>query len=382
MSSVKSRDVIEDIGTLIDEAALDLNRWQSVVDELARAVPGTRVLFQVVDPALARAAPMVASGWDAGILTDYARHYGAINPWVPALLRARPMETLFSDRELAPAALRRTEFYQDWLRHIGEADASTGMKLMDQGDRLGAITFSHDARHADRINAHAADILDALAPRIRRSLDVGRTVAAQAWRDQAGSLAGALVEAALVVTRTGRLLEANAAAQTLIAAGTVLRVGVGDRVRFVDPRSDAAFADGVRRATTSGPAAAATSETRIATADGNFALSALGLRPDMLRIHGLTALLATADVALVVLRPCEVGGRDTIAHLRHRYGLTVAEARLALAMDGSRSLRAVAEILGVGHETARSQLKAVFAKLGVSRQSELVVLLLRIAAVG
>lgn len=82
----------------------------------------------------------------------------------------------------------------------------------------------------------------------------------------------------------------------------------------------------------------------------------------------------------MLIRPCGRGERNAAERLKRHHGLTAAEARLALAMDGSRSLRAVAEDLGIAHETARTQIKADFAKLGVSRQSELVGFLLRSAA--
>jgi len=53
-------------------------------------------------------------------------------------------------------------------------------------------------------------------------------------------------------------------------------------------------------------------------------------------------------------------------------GLTVAEARLCEALLRSGSLPRAATETGIAHGTARSHLKAIFAKLGVSSQIELV----------
>ncbi|MDP4022801.1 helix-turn-helix transcriptional regulator [Methylobacterium sp. NEAU 140] len=374
VSDTVSRDALAGLGTLVDEAAFDLGRWQAVLDEMARVLPGTRVLFQVIDPALGRAAPMLASGWDGWILSDYAAHYGAINPWVPVLLRAPALTTVFSDAELAPSAFRASPFYQEWLRHIGEADASTGTKLIDRGGRLGAITLSYDGRHAARVNAGAARVLDALAPRMRRALDIGRTGAAAAWRSQATPVLAALSDPALIVTRDGGLVEANAAAEILIADG-VFRVGAGDAVRFADPGLAQDFAEGVRAAC--GAPGPARDGLAPRGPDARHALTVLGLSPDMLRTRSPAALLAAGALALVVIRPR--GGPDLAGRLA-RSGLSPAEIRLALAMDGSRPLRAVADELGIAHETARTHLKRVFGKLGVARQSELVALLIRLAA--
>jgi DNA-binding CsgD family transcriptional regulator len=58
------------------------------------------------------------------------------------------------------------------------------------------------------------------------------------------------------------------------------------------------------------------------------------------------------------------------------YGLTRAEARLASLLADGIDLEEVAETLAVSIQTVRSQLKSIFSKTGVTRQAELVALLL------
>jgi DNA-binding CsgD family transcriptional regulator len=59
------------------------------------------------------------------------------------------------------------------------------------------------------------------------------------------------------------------------------------------------------------------------------------------------------------------------------FGLTVAEAKLATKLASGVGIEAAASSLGVSRETARSQLKAVFAKTNTRRQAELAGLLAR-----
>ena len=59
------------------------------------------------------------------------------------------------------------------------------------------------------------------------------------------------------------------------------------------------------------------------------------------------------------------------------FGLTGAEARLAAKLASGVGIDAAASSLGVSRETARSQLKAVFAKTNTRRQAELAGLLAR-----
>jgi DNA-binding CsgD family transcriptional regulator len=65
-----------------------------------------------------------------------------------------------------------------------------------------------------------------------------------------------------------------------------------------------------------------------------------------------------------------------VGRLRARFGLTKAEARLALRLAEGASLANAAQAFDVKMTTIRSQLQQVFAKTETSRQAELVALLL------
>ena len=57
------------------------------------------------------------------------------------------------------------------------------------------------------------------------------------------------------------------------------------------------------------------------------------------------------------------------------FGLTPAEARLAIALANGNSLTEAADRHRVRHETARKQLKSIFIKTHTNRQGELLRLL-------
>jgi DNA-binding CsgD family transcriptional regulator len=65
-----------------------------------------------------------------------------------------------------------------------------------------------------------------------------------------------------------------------------------------------------------------------------------------------------------------------VVRLRAEFGLTKAEARLALCLAEGSSLASAAQGFNVKLTTIRSQLQQVFAKTGTSRQTELVAMLL------
>jgi DNA-binding CsgD family transcriptional regulator len=67
---------------------------------------------------------------------------------------------------------------------------------------------------------------------------------------------------------------------------------------------------------------------------------------------------------------------ESIKLLRSHFGLTQAEARLALHLVAGETLRCAAVKLSITYETARSQLKSIFKKTRTHRQAELVVVIL------
>jgi DNA-binding CsgD family transcriptional regulator len=67
------------------------------------------------------------------------------------------------------------------------------------------------------------------------------------------------------------------------------------------------------------------------------------------------------------------------ALVRDVLGVTLGEARVASLIASGLPPRQASEQLGISEETARTVLKRVYGKVGVSRQSELTALLSRLA---
>lgn len=69
------------------------------------------------------------------------------------------------------------------------------------------------------------------------------------------------------------------------------------------------------------------------------------------------------------------GERLAAMVLYSRFKLTPAEAQIALGVYRGQTLRAIAAARGTNVQTARTQLKSVFAKTGTHRQAQLAQLL-------
>jgi DNA-binding CsgD family transcriptional regulator len=83
----------------------------------------------------------------------------------------------------------------------------------------------------------------------------------------------------------------------------------------------------------------------------------------------------TDAAGLIVVTPLASPRAPAAAVLEGLFDLTPAEARVASALTGGATIREISRQIGIGEETVRSQLKAVFEKTGTRRQAELVGLL-------
>jgi DNA-binding CsgD family transcriptional regulator len=92
-------------------------------------------------------------------------------------------------------------------------------------------------------------------------------------------------------------------------------------------------------------------------------------------------LLTLNAKVLVIIHDTDARGCAKTEMLTSLYGLTDAEARLASALSGGHSIESAAALLNIRPATARSELKSVFRKTGVSRQQDLVRLLTALASV-
>ncbi|MBE7199461.1 MAG: helix-turn-helix transcriptional regulator [Parafilimonas terrae] len=366
----------EDIGALIDRAAFDPDAWEDVMAAFAAAVPGGKTGIQVVDILGESAVPLTSAGWPEGAVAQYAAYYNAINPWMPVMLAAPAMQPIYSERLLPASAFAHTEFYTDWLARAGGADASSGMRIAESDGRLGFISLHYDVRRADSANGIYEPLLKILGPRIRRTLDASRHTGPRRLRS---SLLDALVEPAFLVAQDMRIYGANEAAEALLRDGKILRCGhlnnldVRDRNLLASIRS--AVATTCAPGTALGPFSAAPA---ITTAFGTFAACTMTVDPKFLSAGRLGLLVLPPKLALLVLRRCPRPRKsaDLQQTLIKDYRLTAAEARLAAILDGTVSLKEAADRFGITVDTARTQLRAVFRKTGVSRQAELTRLVL------
>ncbi len=160
----------------------------------------------------------------------------------------------------------------------------------------------------------------------------------------------------------GRLRLANSRAQKILAERDSLFIDPTGLVRLFDRNSTTLLRQTMRQVRDGADSSCALNAPR---RSGLAALSILVV-PVGHQPSGAALFLAAPEAPLSIA-PATLGGL---------YGLTLAEARIVIALVAGQKLDEAAQASGTSPHTVRNHLKAIFRKTGTNRQAELVKLVL------
>lgn len=374
---MKSNNASATLLGLVDclyDAIANPARLDDFLGQTADAVSAKSGLLRVKDAAMTRVLYGRTHNLDEGLQRAYADHFIRVDPYVE-VLKVLPKGVVYPGEHAVPAhELAKTEFFNDYMRPMNNAFVAGGVAL--GGDRL-ALQFAlqRDARGGAFDKGDIA-FLQALMPHLQRLLDIQAIHDLQAKRAMAADHVVESFEAAMILLDQDRVMvHANAVAETLLRRGAGLTV-VGRRVTAVDDQD----AQGLRALV----ANACNPAVRTAEAVGSMLIRASedGERNLLVVIHPLrgentgSLFAANPEAAAVLYCVSPAQGHGIKRQmLRTLFGLTPAEARLALELTRSADLQQAAEQLNLSANTVKSQLRAVFRKTNTRRQQELVRLL-------
>ena len=365
------------IGTLY-EAAVEPERWAAALTAVADLLGATGAQFFLWDKQ-ASAAPFAAVGRlpDEGNAA-YVRYYGAIDPRREALERV-PVGKLFTaDEHFDGGRFRNSEFFNDFLVPYGVPYVAGGRVLQSAG--LSAVVAILRNFRQGPFEPHELAALGRLMPHLQRAARLHSKVGSLRRQNQA--LEGALDRltfGVLITDGAGRVLLLNRAAEEMAAAndGLLLQGGRLEAIQSEDALAlTRCIAEAVR-----------TSGRRGNQGGGSICISRpSGRRPFAVLVAPLspeTTLAAEHQVPAALILVTDLSRRPDVLGRRlvELFGLTAAEACLAVAMAAGKRLEDIAEERGVRMPTLRTQLRAILDKTGTRRQADVMRLIVGLPAV-
>ncbi len=342
----------------IYDAALDAALWPAVIENVTTATGADTAGLISFSHANGR-AEILPIGFDAGAARSYFDYYWRIDPFLPAVIGGTPGRVLAGRMIMSPSEWARTEIHNDWS--IPNRVVESAALLIDRSPDCTAAIAVGRADVSNAFGPEEFEVLEHLAPHLKRAFRVQRRLAASWQRSEA---LDRLRDGVVLVDRDARVLFANPAAEALLTANDGLRT---------------------ERGALAAPLSAQTAALRalIAGQGGSLSLPRPGRAPLGIVVVPMRSeaswLIGERPAALVFIANADGNPAPPSQRLQAMFGLTPAQAALAREIARGDGLDAAAGRLGVARATARAHLAEVFAKTGTNRQAELVGLLLRIS---
>ena len=344
------------------EAGLDGAAWPAALAILASATHSDHAELIGIGPKglSFSVAPLSREAYrEFEAAGGYSPH---VNPRIAAAQRAAPLQVV-GDREYDEVAplLRSDAAYMDVVRKYDLPPHGCQTTLLLEPDLLVGLGAMRTRREG-RIDADATAAFAALAPHALAAVRTRLALGNRSARDMATALEHAEV-AAFLCDGDGKVQAMTARAERLALESRLLTVH--QRRLTAARRADGqAFERAMARVLTAGQLPAAV-ETVLIGPEGGRALVHLRAlaEPDW----GLPFRVRL----MVIVRQ---GPRKPSAEvLRLAFGLTQAEAEIALALAAGQPRDLIAAHRTVAIGTLRQQVKTIFAKVGVTREAELIV---------
>ena len=363
----------------IYEASVEPSAWTTFIEELSEAFGGAAIALSVQRPGFVDDDGVRLGIYLVGLLEDFKpvfyEHHKRGLPW-------GNLDTLeYADRfglasELFPDEMvEGTDFYQEFMMPQGlapEGPVVHNIHMELDGESSGIAIYRREGRRPFTHDDLALG--DSLIPHLRRAFEVQRQLGGyQRERLALTEVIDRLPTGVVMLDSRGRPVICNRSAERIATLDDGFRIDT-DCPRLSDPQEntllrkliDSAIEACLKHGKASGQVMPITRPS--------------GKQPFVAMVTSLLGPTQESSIcdsvaALFIGDPADVtmGTREVLESL---YSLTRAEAELVGLLAAGNSLDQIATTRGITMNTARSQLKQVFAKTDTKRQGELVQLVL------
>lgn len=307
-------------------------------------------------------------GHDPESLRAYSESYPELNSVADPL--SIGVEQIVSTADLAPyEEFRRGRFYREWAEPHGWVDLASA--VIEKSAT--SYTFLSVARRkaSGPVDAEMRRRMALLIPHVRRALLIGKTIhykdaEATCFTDVLDGLSAGMI----LIDANGRIVHANAAGNTMLAAADFLRKTACGRLVAGDPQVNEALRE-ILLAAGAGDAALGVKGIALPLASRNGARYVAHVLP-MTSGARRNAGLAYNAVAALFIRKAVLETFSPSGVIGEMYNLTPTELRVLLAIVDVGGVPEVAASLGVAATTVKTHLSRLFEKTGVGRQADLV----------
>lgn len=352
------------LGDLYRET-LEINGWQHFFTGLGEILD-----FQSTSIMIDDNVGHVGKSWGINIPQEseqlYTDHYVEQDPWASELvykpaLKFHSCSDLFPDKEFV-----KTEIYNDFLR-LDDVRWACGSYFDDPMSGQGVVIALYRGHSRQPFSRDDLEALDLISPHIKNALSIVRRVNnSESLHTSFSNIANISDSAAFVLNTSRHLVAKNQIAEQMFSEGFVRFDG--RRLQFKSCELSTIADDLIEGMIqfTHGKSINVCRFARLGDNNSGYQLKveAFPLPVDVLGQQSLGVLLIVKNTSK---RPA-----ISYAGLRDLFGLTGMESEVVSLLCLGKASASIAEDLRIKESTVRSHAKAAYAKIGVTKQSELV----------
>ena len=357
------------------EAVTRPELWSSSLEKVAEHVGGSGALLAHHD--LARNKGTLIVGRLREDLSDvYVQRY-CINPYSQAI-GAQHIGTAVQANALTDERLvRRTAFHADIVAPQKIADMLIlPLRPLTRRSTVGGISVMLNKRQADFTRGRLRR-LQQLAPHLTQAINLAAELdRARAATARFDTLLQGLPMAAVIVDRTGKIVDMNVSAERALSESETLRVNSDLQLRALRPGDNLRLAAALAQALGSMAGEYNGFQEAIdIVSSGSFSSDRLILTPLPPAAAPLFDLREASRIVLIQIISSKSIAEEKSARLASTFGLTRTEARIVTLFAYGRSSAEAAEAMDVSINTVKTHLKHCYEKIGVHSQVALMRLL-------
>jgi DNA-binding CsgD family transcriptional regulator len=353
------------------EAGSEPSLWQAFLEAYARLTSADVSLIQVHRYPQHCSEIIVSHGLKTRLRDDYNNYYSRINVWRENGRTVYRQNNVVLDAEVYPRELlKKSEFFNDCLRAVGGVYSMAGVIARDPDNTLVLTTLRGEQGNSWEVSDKR--MVEFLLPHVRRACLAQQKLAIFRAEEM---VLDSFPVGIVLFTAGERSIYVNRTAESIFQNndGLLLRGGV---LASDDSTTNALIQRSIRSAARMDVPMEATEAVLVnrKSMRSPYQLVVLPVRRRFSQFAGV----AMPAVLVLITDP----ERETPAPpqlIRKLYGLTAKEAELVTKLASGVSPNDAAQELGMRYETARTHLKHIYSKMGVSRQSELVALVGRLS---
>lgn len=363
---------VSDLLASIYEGPLEAEPWQSFLVKL-RKIMGANSVTLVLKPPSSRDRGVLRI--DGGRMEGVARYQESLFAMDP-FLHLPPGEVKCLLELVPEAEWVESELYKVCMEPAGLYD-SLGVDMHVPDEMEAGLRVTRD-RQSPRFNDHDKRLMRDIVGHLERAIRLH--VRLNKIESERALYAGAVDQlslATILLDENGAVLSCNRMAEQLLSREPELNIEdgylrVGDETTTNELQR--LIGSVLAQLQHGGPAVIEAMRIR---RDGDYSDLGVAVRP--VPMNEWSEGRAVPTVAIFISDP-DFGAEAPVTVISRLFGFTPTEAQLSLLLAEGLSLDEASQALGISRNTARTHLRAVFNKTGVSRQTLLVRLILKSVA--